>query len=50
MCVLLYKSKPGELDIAEVAQVDYIIAYSCKGNATKEELTKLAIWSCTQRS
>lgn len=40
--VLLYKSKPGELDIAEVAQVvDYIIAYSCKGNATlKEELTQ----------
>ena len=40
--VLLYKSKPGHLDIAEVAQVvDYIIAYSCKGNATlKEEMTQ----------
>jgi hypothetical protein len=35
------QSKPGELDITEVAQVDYIIAYSRKGNATlKEEMTQ----------
>jgi hypothetical protein len=38
--VLLYK-KPGELDIAEAQVVDYIIAYSCKGQCSlKEELAK----------
>jgi hypothetical protein len=36
--VLLYKCKGGEFDIAEIANVvDYIVAYSCKGNATLQE-------------
>ena len=36
--ILLYKSKEGEIDIAEIANVvDYVVAYSCKGNATLQE-------------
>lgn len=40
--VLLYKGKPGQYDISEISNVvDYVVAYSCKGNATlKEELTQ----------
>jgi hypothetical protein len=39
---LLYKSSPDSPDIGEIAQVvDYVIAYSCKGNSTlREELTQ----------
>ena len=40
--LLLYKSRPEDTDISEIAEVvDYVIAYSCKGNATlKEELAQ----------
>jgi hypothetical protein len=36
--VMLYGCKEGEFNIAEIANVvDYVVAYSCKGNATLQE-------------
>ena len=38
--LLIYDSNPKTPDISEIARVtDYVVAYSCKGNATlKEEI------------
>ena len=38
--ILLYDSNPKAPDISEISRVtDYVVAYSCKGNATlKEEI------------
>ena len=38
MQILVYDSNPDELNLAEISKVtDYVITYSCKGNATLHE-------------